>query len=160
MTNYSIVGLQRSLHSSTRQTCQIGVESIYELALICDERYGINSKTAQDQSWRRETVRTTPHHRQLNRLPKHLSTPLPFSKYAPPHRYQKELALYRAEVVQNETKLKSITASGEGGESWEARNAVRRRQPRPFNPLPSLLEPAGESSARERKYGPRYRDSA
>jgi hypothetical protein len=134
-------------------------ESICELALICDERYGINSKTAQDQSWRRETVRDASRLRQLNRLPKHLSPPLSFSKYAS-HRYQKELVLYRAEVVQNETKLKSITASGEGGESWEARNAVRRRQPRPFNPLPSLFKPAGESSARERKYGPRYRDSS
>jgi len=37
-------------------------------------------------------------------------------------RYQKELALYRAEVVQNETKLGSITASGEGAESWAAKN--------------------------------------
>ena len=122
-------------------------ESIRELALICDERYGVNSKTAQDQSWRRETVRT-PHHHQPNRFLKHLPLSLSFSTSAS-HRYQKELALYRAEVVQNETKLKSITASGEGEESWEARNVVRRRQPRPFYPLPSLLKSSGESSARE-----------
>jgi hypothetical protein len=42
-----------------------------------------------------------------------------------PYRYQKELALYRAEVVQNEAKLESIKASEEGAESWDARNMVR-----------------------------------
>jgi hypothetical protein len=44
------------------------------------------------------------------------------------HRYQKELALYRAEVVENERKLKSFTDKAdtdEERESWEVRNAVR-----------------------------------
>ncbi|KAH9983223.1 tubulin binding cofactor A [Russula vinacea] len=43
-------------------------------------------------------------------------------------RYQKELALYRTEVVDNERKLRSFTdtAAGtdEGGESWDVRNAA------------------------------------
>ena len=41
-------------------------------------------------------------------------------------RYQKELTLYGAEVVENKKKLDSTTAAAEGGEeSWEIRNAVR-----------------------------------
>jgi len=46
------------------------------LALPRDERCGIDSKTAQDQSWRRETVRGAPPHQQLNRLPKTSLYPL------------------------------------------------------------------------------------
>jgi hypothetical protein len=46
----------------------------------------------------------------------------------PPPRYQKELALYRAEVVEHEGKLRSFTDTAAGtneGESWDVRNAVR-----------------------------------
>ncbi|KAF8487529.1 tubulin binding cofactor A-domain-containing protein [Russula ochroleuca] len=42
-------------------------------------------------------------------------------------RYQKELALYRTEVVENERKLRSFTdtaASTNEGESWDVRNAA------------------------------------
>jgi len=49
----------------------------------CDERYGIDSETAQDQSWRRETVRGAPPHQRLNRLPK---TSLPTCPFPHPHR--------------------------------------------------------------------------
>ncbi|KAI0246019.1 tubulin binding cofactor A [Lactifluus subvellereus] len=37
-------------------------------------------------------------------------------------RYQKELALYRTEVVENQRKLKSVTATE--GESWDVKNAT------------------------------------
>ncbi|KAH9958132.1 tubulin binding cofactor A [Russula dissimulans] len=37
-------------------------------------------------------------------------------------RYQKDLAFYCAEVVENERKLKSITA--DGGKSWDVKNAA------------------------------------
>ncbi|KAI0246308.1 tubulin binding cofactor A [Lactifluus subvellereus] len=37
-------------------------------------------------------------------------------------RYQKELALYRAEVVENQRKLESVTATE--GESWDVRNTT------------------------------------
>jgi Tubulin binding cofactor A len=37
-------------------------------------------------------------------------------------RYQKELALYRAEVLENGKKLESLTATK--GESWDVKNAV------------------------------------
>ncbi len=47
----------------------------------------------------------------------------------PLQRYQKELALYRTEVVEHQRKLQTFTATastnGEGGESWDVRNAVR-----------------------------------
>ncbi|KAH9960240.1 tubulin binding cofactor A [Lactifluus volemus] len=36
-------------------------------------------------------------------------------------RYQKELALYRAEVLENGKKLESLTATK--GESWDVKNA-------------------------------------
>jgi hypothetical protein len=47
-------------------------------------------------------------------------------------RYQKDLALYRAEVVENQRKLQSFPATtstdGEGGGgSWDVRNAVREK---------------------------------
>ena len=59
-------------------------ESYLTYFLPRDERYGIDSKTAQDQSWRRETVRGAPPHQQLNRLPKtSLYHPCPFPH---PHR--------------------------------------------------------------------------
>jgi hypothetical protein len=58
-------------------------------------------------------------------------------RFLPPttSRYQKELALYRTEVVENERKLRSFTdtaASTNEGESWDVRNAVRELPP----PLP------------------------
>ena len=63
------------------------LSSTCELALITlprDERYGIDSKTAQDQSWRRETVRGAPPHQRLNRLPK--TSPSPPCPFPHPHR--------------------------------------------------------------------------
>jgi hypothetical protein len=58
-------------------------------------------------------------------------------------RYQKELALYRTEVVEHQRKLQSFTATastngeggGLGGESWDVRNAVRENLSIPFSPL-------------------------
>ncbi|KAI0256403.1 tubulin binding cofactor A [Lactifluus subvellereus] len=38
-------------------------------------------------------------------------------------RYQKELALYRAEVVENQRKLESVTAQATEGEPWDVKNA-------------------------------------
>lgn len=109
-----------------------------------DERYGINSKTAQDQSWRRQTVRGAPRHRQLKEVAKDISLPCSISTSASP-RYQKELTLYRDEVVQNESALESITSSGQGAGSWEARNMVRRRPPPSFphalGPISPLSRP-------------------
>ncbi len=89
-----------------------------------NEQYSCDSKTAQDQSWRREAVRGTTF---LS-----LSRRCRFYSSSPPiiPRYQKELALYRTEVVENQRKLQSLTATastnGEGGESWDVKNAVRK----------------------------------
>lgn len=90
---------------------------------------------------------------------------IPFPPATP--RYQKELALYRTEVVDNERKLRSFTdtAAGtdEGGESWDVRNAVRVLPfplPSPFAQMNECRNSAGESSAREREYGSGYCDAA
>ncbi|KAI9462036.1 tubulin binding cofactor A [Russula earlei] len=63
-------------------------------------------------------------------------------------RYQKELALYRAEVVENKSKLGSITASS-GGESgsWDVKNAanlVRESEKMVLDTTTRLERAAGE----------------
>ena len=100
----------------------------------CNERFSGDSKTAQDQSWRREAVRGAPTFSALSRRYR-------FDSSSPiTRRYQKELALYRAEVVENQRKLQSFTATastngeGGGGESWDVRNAVRENSSTPRIP--------------------------